>query len=84
MLRCLCLGQLEQAALDERQAVVTPIELFTDEHRRRTKGTALDGLLPMGAMVLVTNHRPGTVATLGVVGAGGAQTIKVVVTGAGP
>jgi RNA polymerase sigma-70 factor (ECF subfamily) len=40
-------------------------------------GASLQGVLPSGAMVLVMNHRPGTVATLGILRGGVAQTIRV-------
>lgn len=44
-------------------------------------GISLQGVVPGGAMVLVMNHRPGTIATLGIVRGGAAQTIKVTVGG---
>jgi RNA polymerase sigma factor (sigma-70 family) len=46
-------------------------------------GVSLQGVLPGGAMMLVANHRPGTVATLGILRGGAAQTVKVAV-GGGP
>lgn len=49
---------------------------------RQVDGISLQGVLPGGAMFLVMNHRPGTVATLGILRGGVAQTIKVVI-GAG-
>lgn len=47
-------------------------------------GISLQGVLPQGAMVLVMNHRPGTVASLGIDRAGAPQTIKVAVVSGGP
>jgi hypothetical protein len=46
-------------------------------------GVGLQGLLPQGAIFLVSNHRPGTVATLGILRGAAAQTIKVTVAAAG-
>jgi RNA polymerase sigma factor (sigma-70 family) len=46
-------------------------------------GISLQGVLPQGAMFLVTNHRAGTVATLGIVRGAVSQTIKISVGGAG-
>lgn len=40
-------------------------------------GAALQGVLPVGASFLVMNHRPGTVATLGILRGGTAQTMKL-------
>jgi membrane-associated protease RseP (regulator of RpoE activity) len=48
-------------------------------------GASLQGVLPGGALTLIKNHRPGTAATVGLLRAGVAQTIKViVVAGSGP
>jgi S1-C subfamily serine protease len=47
-------------------------------------GISLQGVLPMGASFLVSNHRPGTVATLGVLRGGVAQTVKLTLGAAGP
>jgi S1-C subfamily serine protease len=46
-------------------------------------GVSLQGVLPAGATVLVANHRSGTVATLGILRGGSAQTIKLSLTGPG-
>ena len=40
-------------------------------------GMSLQGVLPAGALFLVMNHRPGTVATLGILRGRAAQTIKI-------
>jgi hypothetical protein len=44
-------------------------------------GVSLQGVLAEGASVLVSNHRPGTVATLGILRGGVAQTIKLTLGG---
>jgi hypothetical protein len=42
-------------------------------------GTPVAGLLPVGAMMLAWNHRPGTTLTLGLDRGGAAVTVKIVV-----
>jgi S1-C subfamily serine protease len=44
-------------------------------------GAALQGVLPMGLVVLIGNHPPGTTATLGIERGGTPQTIKIVMAG---
>ncbi|HEY6036687.1 MAG TPA: carboxypeptidase regulatory-like domain-containing protein, partial [Kofleriaceae bacterium] len=46
-------------------------------------GTAVDGLMPDGAMTLIMNHKPGTTVTLGIQRGGAPQTVKIVL-GSGP
>jgi S1-C subfamily serine protease len=40
-------------------------------------GASLQGVMPDGAAMLVANHRPGSVATLGILRGGVAQTLKL-------
>jgi hypothetical protein len=47
-------------------------------------GASLQGVLPGGVMLLVMNHRPGSVATLGILRGGVAQTLKLTLGAGGP
>jgi RNA polymerase sigma factor (sigma-70 family) len=53
--------------------------LAIGDHLVAIGGATLQGMLPMGAMFLLGNQRPGTTVTIGIERGGAVQTIKIVI-----
>ncbi|HEU4727339.1 MAG TPA: sigma-70 family RNA polymerase sigma factor [Kofleriaceae bacterium] len=68
------------ASIDPRGPAATA-GLAAGDHLLAIDGTSLRGMLPMGAQVLLGDHRPGTTATLAIERAGAARTVPLVLGG---
>jgi regulator of sigma E protease len=55
--------------------------LAAGDHLLAIDGVPLRGMLPMGAQILLGNHRPGTTVTLAIERGGAPQTIQLVLGG---